>query len=200
MPVGNVSNMMMAPWWSHLLSAKQDGKVTATEVKNDIAPYQQYLNEPTYRGEIDKLLATTPDLRATSKAKSQIASMLGVFTTKPHLTEKPSFNPGSGVATPDGGGAGPSVSFKAEMGEGTAAVKTNAWYAGKTLFVQVYGEAEHHTQTADFPKDVSVDVPRPSNPMGTYHLVVVDGNGKVLAKGDDFSGAPPPVARPLGEG
>src|SRR5207248_9536966 len=132
------------------------------EVAKDIAPYKQYLNEPEYRSEVGKLLGNSDTLRSTAGAKSAVASLLGVFTMKARVLEKPTFSPGSGVATPAGGGVGPSVHVKADLGEGTAKAVTNAWYKGNTLFVQVYGTAEHMTRMADFPKELDVSVPRPS--------------------------------------
>src|SRR6476469_9771357 len=96
------SEMLMAPWWSHLQAAKADGKVTKAEVRKDIEPFKQHLKEPEYRSEVAKILGDTPELRSTKGAKTAVASMLGVFTTKPHVMEKPFFSPGSGVATPAG--------------------------------------------------------------------------------------------------
>lgn len=200
MPVVNSAshNTMIAPWWSHLTEAKADGRVTLSEVKKAIAPFQSHLAkgvDENYRDKVDALLGGD-GVHVTKGAKAEIGKLLGVFTIKPHILGKPSYSPGNGAAMPSGGGAGPSVNLRADLSEGTARAVTNAWYKGNTLFVQVYGEAEHLTRMVDIPKDLSVSVPRPANPMGTYKLIIVDQNGKQLARGEDFSGMPPALPHP----
>ena len=192
MPATNTNLRLMAPWWSKLSAAKSDNKILLAEVKKDIAPFAQQLqNDSTYRQEVQKLLATD-GLKITPRAKTELEALLAkvpfIYRMPATVIGKAQFHPGQGMMN----GKGPSVSMTVLFNEGTAKAVTKSWYdtAERTLFVQVHGEATHLTRMRTMPQDISVDVGLAPN-IGSWKLRVIDENGHVIGKGDDFSGLPP---------
>ncbi len=185
---------MMAPWWSHLNNAKADGRLWVREVRKDVVPYVAELKrDATYRGAVVDMLDT---LHVTTKARTELTALLEanplVFKQTASVLDGPTYV-AQGDARPidDAAPRGNRVTLQVMFNEGTAVPVTNAWYDRQTLFVQVYGEATMHTRIATRPQDLSVDVPAAPN-FRTFHLKVVDENGRLLKRGADFSGAPRP--------
>jgi hypothetical protein len=192
MTTTDTSLRLMAPWWSHLMSAKADNKLVLREVKKDIAPFAEQLkNDATYRADVQKLLATD-GFHVTKRAKAELEALLAnvpfVYRMPATVMGQAQFHPGQGVMN----GHGPSVSMRVVFGEGTAKAVTKSWYdtAAHTLFVQVHGEATHLTRMVSRPQDLSIDVGMAPS-FGTWKLRVLDENGKVIGRGPDFSGMPP---------
>jgi hypothetical protein len=185
---------LMAPWWRDLQETKADGRVWLREVKKEIAPYTENLkHDETYRTAVQDLLGG--ELHVTKRARAELEAVLAnnplVYREHASILDTPRYIPVGGARPIDPSRMHNRVAMKVLFNEGTATPVTKAWYDGNKLYVQVYGEATMRTRMLTRPRDVEVAVPRPPG-TGMYELHVIDENGVLLKRGDDFSGAPRP--------